>query len=192
VLRQPIAALPAVAKSHVTAARSLVSVSARDVPIAQRRAIPRLARRSALPAALVPAASPALRQCASPMCLSRNEWALRSPSLHISVTRENQICRTLCWIRYRRQNAPAVLSQPRTRLPVCLAATFLKHKLWRFRNTRHRGSRRASCSASQVIDRSMFCALEGGLARLLLVGNHLRNEELKSNEDQSGSCLGSR
>src|SRR4030081_1669026 len=53
-----------------------------------------------------------------------------------------------------------------------LAATFLKHKLWRIRNTRRRELSSALSPESQVIDRPMLCLLEDRLARLLLVDNH--------------------
>jgi hypothetical protein len=51
-----------------------------------------------------------------------------------------------------------------------LAATFLKHKLWRIRNNGLRGRRSALCPAAQVIDRSVICLCGLTLARLLLVG----------------------
>ena len=50
-----------------------------------------------------------------------------------------------------------------------LAATFLKHKLWRIRNTGLCGRFPALCLAAQVVDRSTVCAHGIELARLLLV-----------------------
>jgi hypothetical protein len=49
------------------------------------------------------------------------------------------------------------------------AASFLKHKLWRIRNTAHGRRILESLPGLQVIDRSVLCALACKLARLLLV-----------------------
>jgi len=86
----------------------------------------------------------------------------------------------------------AVIRQARMRRLGGLAATFLKHKLWRIRNTKRRGRISALCSVPQVIDRPMLCVLECGLARLLLVDKTLRSAGVQFNEDESGCCLGSR
>ena len=62
----------------------------------------------------------------------------------------------------------------RTRTAVVLAggcaATFLKHKLWRNRNTGRWARYPALCLALQVIDRTAISPQELALARLLLVG----------------------
>ena len=79
---------------------------------------------------------------------------------HCSVTPEDQICRTLCWIRYRGRIAPAVMRCIAVRGATARAASFLKHSLWRFRNTKRRNHCFALCRASQVVDQPAFCALE--------------------------------
>jgi hypothetical protein len=51
-----------------------------------------------------------------------------------------------------------------------MAATFLKHKLWRISNTGRGGADPALCLSAQVFDRSVLCPIGIELARLLLVG----------------------
>src|SRR5579863_2083114 len=92
---------------------------------------------------------------------------------HSSVTPEDQKCRTLCWIRYRRQRSPATDPHTREFDPPSAAATFLKHKLWRIRNTAKSGPPAALRPASQVFDRSALCSPDDRLARLLLVDTRI-------------------
>ena len=147
----------------------------------------------------------AVASAAAPPCvvLAQMRVAVLSARRHSSVTLEDQICRIVCWIRYRRSGG-AVVIRPPSRLRIRrLAATFLKHKLWRIRNTRLRRCDLALCLTSQVVDQTALCAPETKLARLLLVVEQKKRSRrivrLKSfyrgvpiNEDESGCCLGSR
>src|ERR1700722_7288503 len=109
---------------------------------------------------------------------------------HISVTPEPQICRTLCWIRYRRREPSFGIGLPGGFEKTIPAASFLKHKLWRISNTERRCRNPALCLAAQVIDRSVICMPTFELARLLLVPSQRKRGAL-INEDESGFCLGS-
>jgi hypothetical protein len=88
--------------------------------------------------------------------------------LHISVTPEVRFVALCVGLD---TGAPAAIRQ-RYAVAGGLAATFLKHKLWRIRNTKRRELSSALSPESQVIDRPMLCLLEDRLARLLLVDNH--------------------
>ena len=106
-----------------------------------------------------------------PICgFGANDGGCRARGLPISVTPEDQICRTLCWISDRRGRACIAVRLPQVAGTAACAASFLKHKLWRISNTTPRTSCLALCRAAQVIDRSVICVLGFALARLLLVG----------------------
>ena len=66
---------------------------------------------------------------------------------------KDQFCRTLCWIRYRRRAAAAVFLRSFSHDGAPSAASFLKHKLWRIRNTGRIEHSFALYPAVQVVDR---------------------------------------
>lgn len=109
--------------------------------------------------------------CAASKCgFGANDGKGSAGAAAITVTPEDHFVALLYWIRYRGRALGRRLRRSTPGLAAAGAATFLKHKLWRIRNTGHPCCSGSLCPESQVVDQPVLYALEARLARLLLVG----------------------